>query len=157
MGSRRSTGTLTLDLTILTGLTTYVSGRLDHRHEDASTGGEARGGVKLQRIGLGYLDLSGTFRRYFDTENLIGTVQAGLDIVEGLSLDLGGGLMRLDPYDPLLAEDVLVDLNATLWLELGLLHESLEGARALGQYQAFLDGEAFMQTVFVSVGYRYRS
>ncbi len=157
VGSRRSTASLTMDLTLTPGVTTYVAGRFDHRHESSSNGGEGRGGLKLQKVGLGYVDLSGTFRRYFDTENIIGSLQGGFDILDGLSIDLGGGLMFLDPYDPLLPKDVLVDLNATLWLELDLLHESLEGARVLGQYQAFLDGEALLQTVFVTVGYRYRS
>lgn len=157
VGSRRSSGTLTLDLTPTPGLTTYVSGRYDHRHESASHGGEARGGVKLQSVSLGYLDLSGTFRRYFDAENVIASVQGGFDLVEGLSVDLGGGVLFLDPYDPAFGKDVLVDLNATVWLELSALHEALDGTRVLGQYQAFLDGDALLQTVFVSVGYRYRS
>lgn len=157
VGSRRSSGSLTMDLTLTPGLTTYVSGRYDHRHESASHGGEARGGVKLQSIALGYLELSGTFRRYFDAENIIASVQGGFDLLDGLSVDLGGGVLFLDAYDPTFAKDVLVDLNATLWLELDLLHEALEGTRLLGQYQAFLDGEALLQTVFVTLAYRYRS
>lgn len=157
VGSRRSSGSLTIDLTLVPGVTTYVAGRYDHRHEDGAHGAEGRGGLKLQRVGLGYLDLSGTFRRYFDAENILAGVQGGFDVLDGLSVDLGGGVLLLSPYDPAMGDDVLLDLNATVWLELDLLHEALAGARLLGQYQAFLDGDALLQTVLVTLGYRFRS
>ncbi|MEQ9501647.1 MAG: hypothetical protein RIT81_32550 [Deltaproteobacteria bacterium] len=153
VGTRRTSGRLRANLTIVPGLTPYASGRYDHRHEDSASGYEGRVGVKLAHVTLGYLDAGGALRDYFGAKTQLASLQLGTSFLDGLlNLDGGGAAMRTTAVQA----RWLFDLNGTVWLDAGAIDETLAGLQLMGLYQAFVDPEMTLHAMFLRVAYRLR-
>ncbi len=154
--SRRSSARVATNVTIVDGVTPYVAGRADLRHGDAAFGYEGRAGIKLTHFTLGYLDVGGTWRRYFDADNVLGNLQMGAQFLDGLlNIDGGGTAMWAKPR----AADsgtALFDVNGTVWMDAGAIDPSMSGFQVMGLYQAFIDPEMVSHALFFRVAYRLR-
>ncbi len=154
VGTRRTSGRLRTNLSVVDGVTPYTALRYDFRHEDSAHGYEGRLGLKLAKFPLGYLDAGGALRDNFGAKSQLATLQIGTSFFDGLlNLDGGGAAMRTK-----IAETPrwLFDLNGTLWVDAGAIDASLSGLQLMGLYQAFVDPDMTLHAMFVRVAYRLR-
>jgi hypothetical protein len=154
VGTRRSSARLVTNLHLSALVTPYLALREDLRHEDSALAHEIVVGVKLDDLDLGYLDLSATGRDVFGTGALLGRLAAGTSFDRGFGLDAGAAILRAEL--PGLGPELLIDLDAALWLDLKTLAEPLGDLRILAVYQAFIDPEVVLQAFFLRLGYRWR-
>lgn len=142
VGTRRSNARLVTNFHLFGFMSPYVSGRFDFRHEDEATGYEAKGGLKLAQVGLGYADLYGGHRDYFGTKYQLGGVQLGLEAISWFGADAGFGVLHHEE------SGMIYDVNATLWGLIGPV-------RLIGMYQAFVEPEVLYHVFFLRAGYRF--
>lgn len=142
VGTRRSNARLVTNIHLFGFLSPYVSGRFDYRHEDEAMGYEAKGGLKLAKVGLGYADLYGGQRDYFGTEYQLGGIQLGLGALSWLGADAGFGVLNHE------TSGLIYDVNATLWGLIGPV-------RIIGMYQAYVEPDVLYQVFFLRAGYRF--
>jgi hypothetical protein len=141
-GTRRSSARLVTNFHLFGFVSPYLSGRYDHRHEDAAHGWEGRAGVKLAHPTLGYADLSGAYRDYFGSRQKTGAIQLGYDGLEWFGADGGFGLLDAE------SAGLVYDVNLTLWGQLGPV-------RLTAMVQTFIEPEVVYQLFFVRLGYRF--
>ena len=156
-GSRRSNARLATNFHLSSLATPYVALRYDYRHEDQASGYETRGGLKLNSVEVGYLDLFLAQRDYFGRAQQLGGLQSTLFLSPYVQLDAGMMALHLNSFTDFDRGGMLYDLNAGLWADLGQVSEDLRGVRVYGTYQAFIDPEMTFHTFFLRLSYNYAS
>jgi hypothetical protein len=150
VGTRLTSLRWTHTLNLSPAFAPYLRLRYDVRHTEAARGYEGKLGLKW-RPKIGYLDVSYSYRDYFNALAQLAALRLGL---EGKALGFEGGatLLHSRPHSAPAATNSY-DLDGVLWLDLG---ESLglKGLMLLGQYQVFLEPGSTYHTLFAQLAYR---
>ena len=115
-----------------------------------------RTGLKLDLGEWGYGDLFYSYRRYFVVDNQTGALRAGIDLWRVVNLDAGAAVVHSQPLDEVRGE-LLYDLDAAAWIDLGQLVSPLAGLRVTLLYQVFVEPELVQQVGMLRLSYRYRN
>jgi hypothetical protein len=153
VGTRRTNATLRGNLRVFDRVNTYLVARYDRRHNDDADAFQGRGGVKLLLGETGFVDVYYSYRHHFTVDNHIGSVRCGLDFGDTVSFDSGVIAMHTRNRDSGNA-DMLYDVDAGLWLDLGRVTDALSGLRLLVHYLGFVEPGLLVHWGHIRLSYR---
>jgi len=155
VGTRRSTARLTTNWYLSREIKPYLVLRYDRRHGDNADGYQVRTGLKVILRAMGYLNVAYSYRDYFGTLNHTGTITAGRDIIDGVSVDAELSAVYAKPSGT--GGHMLWDFNSTVTGRLDRLSASLKNVDAMLEYQGFYESGLIYNIFFARLGYRFRS